>query len=62
MQHQYQEAEIAVLETLLAHYQCMLNKSLEEDEEFEKTKKIFHEIRKIKEKLEDVKNLIEKEN
>jgi len=54
MQH-YQEAEIAVLETLLTHYETMLSRSLIDNEEFRITKKIFHELKKIKNKLEELK-------
>jgi hypothetical protein len=59
MQHQYQEAEKAILKTLLAHHTVRLDKSLDEEEAFEKTKKIFHEVRKIKERPEEIKKLTE---
>jgi len=54
MQH-YQEAEIAVLETLLTHYETMLSRSLIDNEEFRITKKIFHELKKIKKKMKELK-------
>jgi hypothetical protein len=59
MQHQYQEAEKAILETLLAHYTGRMDKSLDEEEAFEKTQKIFHEVRKITVRLEEIKKLTE---
>ncbi len=57
--HQYLEAEIAVLETLLSHYETMLDKNLEEKEELRTTNKILREISKIKIRLQELKSLSE---
>jgi hypothetical protein len=56
---QHLEAQIAVLETLLSHYETLLEKDLEEREELKTTNKILREISKIKLRLQDLKRLAE---
>lgn len=53
------EAEIAVLETLLSHYETMLDRNLEEKEELRTTNNLLREISKIKVRLQDLKRLAE---
>jgi hypothetical protein len=59
MQSHDLKAEISALELKMTEYQGLLDKSFEENEEFGKTKKIFHELKKIKERLDELK---EREN
>ena len=56
MQAQDKKTEIAVLERELAHYQLLLDKSFEANEEFAKARIIFHELKQIKDKLDELKN------
>ena len=50
-------AEIAALEIQMTEYQRMLDKSFADNQEFAITKKIFHELKKIKERLDELKEM-----
>ncbi len=49
--------EIAVLEEQLEHHQKLLDKAFKENLQFAETKVIFHEVKKISDKLEKLKNI-----
>jgi hypothetical protein len=49
--------EIALLEKHLLYYQDLLDKSIESNEELAKSKALLHEIKKIKIRLEEIKNI-----
>ena len=55
MQPHEQDEELAFLEIELARYQILLDKSIEANDEFKKTKDIFHELKKIKVKIDEIK-------
>lgn len=55
MQSHEQEEELSLLENELVRYQIILDKSIEANEEFAKTKDIFHEIKKIQIKINEIK-------
>jgi hypothetical protein len=46
--------EIISLETKLENYRILLNKSIDARDEFQKTRSILHEMRVIKERLEQI--------
>jgi hypothetical protein len=46
--------EIISLETKLENYKILLNKSIDARDEFQKTRSILHEMRIIKERLEQI--------
>jgi hypothetical protein len=50
------KAEIAVLERELTHYQLLLDKAFEANEELKKTKLIYHELKRISDELKELKN------
>ena len=50
------QAEISALEIEISHYQKLLDKSFEDDECLEKTKTIFHDLKSLTEKLDELKN------
>ena len=54
MQAQDKKTEIAVLERELAHFQLLLDKSFDANEELKKTRVIYHELKKIKDKLDEL--------
>jgi hypothetical protein len=56
MQTNNPTAEIAALEDQLKHYQELLDKAFSENVEFSEVKVIYHETKKIADKLEAVKN------
>ena len=49
-------AEIAALEDQLKHHQKLLDKAFSDNVEFAEVKVIYHETKKIADKLEAVKN------
>jgi hypothetical protein len=51
-------AEISALEVQLAHYQNLLEKAFSENLHFAETKMIFHEVKKISDKLIVLKGII----
>ncbi len=55
MQPHEQDEELALLETELARYRMLLDESIEANEEFRKTKEIFHELNKIRVKIDEIK-------
>jgi hypothetical protein len=55
MQPSDHETEKAELEIQLTHYEKMLDKSISANEEFAKTRAIFRELKKIKDRLEVLK-------
>jgi hypothetical protein len=57
MQTHDQKSEIATLEIQLADYQKLLDRSIEENEEFAKTKAIFHDLKMIKDRLDKLKGV-----
>jgi len=59
MQSHDQKSEIATLEIRLADYQKLLDRSIEENEEFAKTKVIFHDLKMIKDRLDKLKGVSE---
>jgi hypothetical protein len=50
-------AEISALEDQLNHYQSLLDKAFSDNAQFSETKIIFHELKKISDKLQAVKKL-----
>jgi hypothetical protein len=46
--------EIISLETKLENYRILLNQSIDARDEFQKTRSILHEMRVIKERLEQI--------
>lgn len=57
MQSIDQSKEINVLETEIENLKKVLDKSFDNNEEFNKTKTIFHELKKLTEKLEKLKSI-----
>jgi ABC-type transport system involved in cytochrome bd biosynthesis fused ATPase/permease subunit len=53
------KAEITVLETQLAQYEKLFEDSIENNVEFAQTRIIYHELRKITEKIKEIRNLTE---
>jgi hypothetical protein len=55
MQSQDLQSEIAALEIQLTHYEKLFDQSIKDNVEFAKTKFIFHEMKKITERLSEIK-------
>lgn len=51
------EKEAAALETLIAYHTRNLNQAIDKNVEFRKTKVIFHEIKKLRDRLDEIRNL-----
>jgi len=58
MQPRDRKSEIETLESELTRYKLLLDKSIEANEEFAKTKAIFHELKMIQEKLAETKRAL----
>ncbi len=48
--------EISILEIEIENLKKVLDKSIDNNEEFNKTKSIFHELKKLTDKLEKIRN------
>jgi hypothetical protein len=59
MKLQELKAEITALEIQLAHYLKLFDDSIENNVEFAQTRPIFHELRKITEKIKEIRKLTE---
>jgi hypothetical protein len=59
MQPVNQSKEISSLETEIDNLKKRLDHSIENSEEFTKTKSIFHDLKKLIDKLDKIKNLTE---
>jgi hypothetical protein len=57
MQPKDPKEEISILEIQLAEYEKILDSSISANEEFAKTRDIFREIKKVRERLEDLKRI-----
>jgi hypothetical protein len=53
------QKEIASLEAELEKYEILLDKSIDANEEFAKTRAVLHELREIREKLDKMKGVPE---
>jgi hypothetical protein len=62
MQPKDPKEEIKGLEIQLAEYEKILDSSISANEEFAKTRGIFHELKKLKEMLEELNGLSKSEN
>jgi hypothetical protein len=56
------EAEKAELEIQLTHYEKLLDKSISDNEEIARTRTIFRELKKIKDRLEVLKEKMNPDN
>jgi hypothetical protein len=57
MQPKDPKEEISILEIQLAEYEKILESSISANEEFAKTRDIFREIKKVRERLEELKRI-----
>jgi N-methylhydantoinase B/oxoprolinase/acetone carboxylase alpha subunit len=57
MQVQDMKAEIAALESQVSVYEKLLDKAISDNVEFAKTKVIFHELKKISDKLQKIREI-----
>jgi hypothetical protein len=57
MQPKDPKEEISILETQLAEYEKIFDSSISANEEFAKTRDIFREIKKVRERLEELKRI-----